>query len=415
MAVAATITADPSLTVTQAESFVDAVGAPGTGRAMTGSFGASTANVSTTLTAADMAALVDGVHTISVQGRDSTGTWSAPVSGSLLIDRTGPAFTSLTLTPATAVAGGTTMVTATIGGAGDGSGSGVAGGEYWVGSTIPAPGSGTAFTGLAPTISVSSPAAGNYTVSVRLRDALGNWGGSRSATLTVTSPIPVGFSDGFESGTLPGAWSSRSTTNTTRLAVATNAALVGTYGLRAQGNNTNYVQYNLTPSAPVYDARFVFRPNANRSSSQVIFAAATSSSFSNTVYRVRYRLNGSMPQVQIQVGTTNTNPVWSNLTGGSANNVIDVVWQAAGSAGSAPGTLRLMVNGVRVQTLATTSTAAPASIRLGSVSNGSSSIVEFFDAFASSYTESGLTMQGSSLLRSRTIPTQTPWFNSRRG
>ena len=136
----------------------------------------------------------------------------------------------------------------------------------------------------------------------------------------------------------------------------------------------------------------------------MIFAAATSSSFSSTVYRVRYRLNGSTPQVQIQVGTTNTNAVWSNLVGGSANNVIDVVWQAAGSTGSAPGTLRLTVNGVRVQSLVTTSTAAPASIRLGSVSNGSSSIVEFFDAFASSYTESGLLMQGSSLLRSRRDP-----------
>jgi hypothetical protein len=382
---------------------------------MTGTFGASTANVSTTLTSADMTTLVDGVHSISVRGRDSAGTWSTPISSDLLIDRTGPTFTSLTITPSTAVAGGTTTVTATVGGAGDGSGSGVAGGEYWVGSTVPAPGSGTAFTGLAPTISVSSPAAGNYTVSVRLRDAIGNWGGLRSATLTVTSPIPVGFSDGFESGTLPGSWSSRSTTNTTRLAVATNAALIGTYGLRAQGNDTNYVQYNFTPAAPVYDARFVFRPNANKASSQVIFAAATSSSFSSTVYRVRYRLNGLTPQVQIQVGTTNTNPVWSNLTGGSANNVIDVVWQAAGSGGSAPGTLRLMVNGVKLQTLATTSTAAPASIRLGSVSNGSSSVVEFFDAFASGYTESALVMQGSNLVRSRTIPTQARWYNSRRG
>ena len=77
VAVAATITADSSLTVTQAESFVDVVGAPGTGRAMTGTFGGSTANVSTTLTAADMTALVDGVHTISVRGRDSAGNWSA--------------------------------------------------------------------------------------------------------------------------------------------------------------------------------------------------------------------------------------------------------------------------------------------------------------------------------------------------
>jgi subtilisin family serine protease len=409
----ATVTADAALSVARAEFFVDSVGAPGGGRAMGGTFGAATSSVSATLTSGDLGALAEGIHTISVLGQDSTGAWSPAVTGNLLIDRTGPTFTSMTLSPSSAVAGGVTTVTATIAGATDGSGSGLAGGEYWIGTTAPTPGSGTAFTGLALILSVSSPAAGNYTVSVRLRDAIGNWGGTRSATLTVSPPIPPGFSDGFESGTLPGAWSSRSTSSTTRLAVATNAALVGAYGLRAQGNDTNYVQYNFTRSAPVHDARFAFRPNLNQSSSQVILAAATSSSFSNTVYRIRYRLIGSTPQVQIQVGTTNTNAVWSNLAGGSTTNTIEVLWQAVGSAGSAPGTLTLIVNGVRVQSLGTTSTAAPASIRLGSVSNGSSSIIEYFDAFASTYSEPAVLPQQLGVARSRPILTQSRWFTSR--
>jgi hypothetical protein len=141
------VTADASLSVARAEFFVDAVGAPGSGRAMGGVFGATASTVSATLTSGDLSALAEGSHIISVRGQDSTGVWSSAVTGSLLIDRTGPTFTSLSLSPSSAVAGGVTTVTATIAGATDGSGSGVAGGEYWIGTTAPAPGSGTAFTG----------------------------------------------------------------------------------------------------------------------------------------------------------------------------------------------------------------------------------------------------------------------------
>ena len=52
------------------------------------------------------------------------------------------------------------------------------------------------------------------------------------------------------------------------------AALVGTRGLQAQGNNTNYVQYNFgtaaKPATATYDARFYFRPNGNTSTGKDI-------------------------------------------------------------------------------------------------------------------------------------------------
>ena len=57
------------------------------------------------------------------------------------------------------------------------------------------------------------------------------------------------------------------------------AALVGTHGMQAQGNNTNYVQYNFgtaaKPATATYDARFYFRPNGNTSAGKDIFVAAT--------------------------------------------------------------------------------------------------------------------------------------------
>ena len=415
VAISATVVAGATGTVSGAEYFVDTVGATGTGQVMTGTFGASSVAVTATMSSATIGSLSNGNHSIAVRGRDSAGVWGPLVTSNLLVDRLGPTFTAVSITPSTATAGGTTMVTATISGASDGSGTGVSGGEYWVGSTAPPTGSGTAFTGLAPVLSVSSPAAGSYTVSVRLRDVLANWGTAHSATLTVNSATS-GFSDGFESGVLPGAWSSVSTSNTTRLAVTTTAALAGTFGLRAQGDNTNFVQYNVSPAAPLCDARFLFRPNGNTSSAQVIFTGATSSNFSSTVFRVRYRLSGTTPQVQVQLGTSTSNTSWVNLTGGSANNAIEVVWQAAKNSTSTRGVVKLMVNGIVAQSLGTSSTASVGAIRLGSVSNGSSSIAEYFDAYASGYAAPAAQLLSQQLVatRVRTVVAPMLWPASRR-
>jgi hypothetical protein len=280
-----------------------------------------------------------------------------------------------------------------VGAADGGSGSGVVGGEFWIANSNVSPGGGTAFNGSTAAVPTASLVPGTYTVRVRVRDAAGNWStgtnGVRTRNLIVTGPVPVAIqSDGFELKTLPGSSTIVSTTNTTRISVTTSAALAGRLGLRAQGNNTNYVQYNFgtaaSPATAIYDARFSFRPNAKATTGHSIFVAASSSSFSATTFRVRYRLHGSTPQVQIQVGTSTANTRWTSIRGGTAVNTIEVVWQAAGSGGPNPGSLRLYVNGVRTQTLATSSTRSVGAVRLGSVtSGGGSTRAEYFDTFAS--------------------------------
>jgi hypothetical protein len=71
--------------------------------------------------------------------------------------------------------------------------SGVAGGEYWFGTTNPAPGGGTAFSGSSVNIPTSSLTPGTYTIRARIRDAAGNWstgtGGIRSTTFRVSYPV----------------------------------------------------------------------------------------------------------------------------------------------------------------------------------------------------------------------------------
>ncbi len=118
-----------------------------------------------------------------------------PVTGPIFtIDRSAPTFTGLTLSP-TAILPGTASVNATPTGAADTGGSGVAGGEWWIGTANIAVGTGTAFTGPTATVDTSGLAAGTYTVRVRIRDAAGNWSaggtgtGVQIATLDVVQAV----------------------------------------------------------------------------------------------------------------------------------------------------------------------------------------------------------------------------------
>jgi FtsP/CotA-like multicopper oxidase with cupredoxin domain len=381
-------------TPTGAEGFIDTVGSNGTGFQfipVDGAWGPAgsppeVAYADIPLTTINT--LSSGNHTIYVHGKDAAGNWGPTVTATLLIDRTAPTFTGITLAPNPTF--GATSVTMTVNGASDplvaGLAAGVAGGEYWIGTTVPAPGGGTAFTGLTAAIQVGSLATGTYTIGARVRDAAGNWstgtGGTRTATLQVV-PDAI-FSNGFETGNRPWGWSSASTNSTSRLNVFTGSGVLdGTRSLQAQGNNTNYVQYSFgdaaNPASTTFDARFHFNPNGNTGSNQDILVARTTGG--NTVFRVRYRSSAGQPQVQIQIGTSTANASWSNING-AASNSIEVVWQAVNSSGPNPGTLRLVVNGTAVQTLTTTTnTSSVGSVRLGSVTSGGNNTLEYFDAF----------------------------------
>ena len=393
--------ADAATTVAAAEGFIDnANGANGTGFSFTatdGVFNAAgplgeTGYADIPLTTINL--LTPGNHTIYVHGKDAAGNWTTPIpvtsQVTILIDKTVPTFTGLSLAPNPTY--GATSVTLAVNGAVDPLvatlASGITGGEYWIDAAAPAAGSGTAFTGLTAGIPVGTLGVGSHTVGARIRDAAGNWSTTASASFTVV-PDAV-FSNGFETGTAATfwGWTSSSTTNTTRLNVTTSPALVGTRSLQAQGNNTNYVQLNFgtatNPASTTYDARFYFRPNGNTSTGKDILVASSgtsNASFTTPLFRVRYRLNGGTPQVQIQAGAT-ANASWVTVLGGTSNNVIEVTWQS-------PGNLVLYVNGTLSQTLAA-GTGSVTAVRLGSVTTTGNNTLMYFDAFASKRTVSPL-------------------------
>ena len=91
-------------------------------------------------------------------------------------------------------------------------------------------------------------------------------------------------------------------------------------------------------------------------------------------------MSAGRSQVQIQVGST-ANGTWTNLIN-AATNRIEVVWQSGAS-------LQLYVNGTLSQTL-TAPSGSIGAFRLGSVTSGGSSTLEYFDGFTAKRTVSPL-------------------------
>jgi FtsP/CotA-like multicopper oxidase with cupredoxin domain len=393
---------DAATAIATGEGFIDTLGAQGAGfpfQAVDGVFNSSNEPAYADIPLPTVSLLASGNHTLYVRGKDTAGNWGPATSITLVIDKIGPTLTTPVVTPNPAVAVNSVTLTTTATDAAPSSN--IVAAEYYI-DTDPGIGSATTLTIASPaatvnlnaSINVSALATGTHTIGVRVRDGANNWSttGTRSFSLV---PDTI-FSDSFQSGNFSawgtGGGAGPSTTNTTRLRVLAAASLNGTpvFGMQAQGNNTNYVQYNFgttaNPASATYDARFYFNPNGNNTSTtQDIFVAQTTSG--TTLFRVRYRWNSSTPQVQIQIGTSTTNTTWTNINN-NFSNVIEVVWQTTGSGGPNPGTLRLYVNSTSLfaQSLNNTNTVSNGAVgrlRLGSVTTGSSSTLMYFDAFSS--------------------------------
>jgi hypothetical protein len=372
-----------------AEGFIDVAGANGAGFPFTAADGLyntpnETAYADVPLTTIKL--LASGNHTFLVHARDAAGNWGPTTSLVYLLDRTAPTMAGATFTAVSPTLGGgftitlNTPVDPLVGGLA----SGITGGEYWISATAPAAGAGTQFTGTGPiNVPAGTLTTGAHAVGVRIRDAAGNWSLVRTGSVTTT--VVNIFSSTFDSGTRPWGWTSASTTTTSRLNTSTPGLTGNGRKLQAQANNTNYLQYNFgtaaNPAAPTVDARFQFNPNGVTSTGQTIFASATNTAFGTVLGQVRYRRNGTQPQVQLQIASA-ANATWVNIN--AAVNSIEVVWQAVGSVGGAPGTFSLYLNGAATaaQTLTTTSTASVGAFRFGSVTVGTSTSNLYFDTFA---------------------------------
>jgi hypothetical protein len=195
-----------STTVTAAEYFIDSPGAAGSGTAMSGPFGSGPVAVSATI---DAGTLASGNHTIYVHGTDGTN-WGGFGSSTLVVDKTGPSSTGLSLTPNPSNGSVNVALHATGDDTATG-GSNITAAEYFIGATG-ANGSGTAMTvnAASPVASLDATIAAPVTggvVSVHSMDALGNWGSFATVTLNVGTTGPTTSVSSVEktpnNGTIP--------------------------------------------------------------------------------------------------------------------------------------------------------------------------------------------------------------------
>jgi hypothetical protein len=211
--------------------------------------------------------------------------------------------------------------------------------------------------GLAATLDVSAWAPGEHVISVRARDAAGNWSAVGTTGLCVVACDDV-FADSFASGDTS-AW----TSTAGAVSVIPGAAMDGDgFGMAVDitGGTTGTVS-DETPSAETsYHARFLFDPNSAQSrNNQAIVLLDGQDTGGTSLFRVETRrrnAQGGSYEVRGVVLAAGGEQAtgWVSINDGSAN-VVEIAWASGASA-----SFDLYVQGALQETLAGLDTSASA-------------------------------------------------------
>ena len=188
------IAATVNSNIVSAEAFIDTVTANGTGivvRATDGTYDSSTEAGYADIPLTTVAQLGNGSHTIYVHAKDAAGNWGVAATTTVLIDRGKPEVSVVSASPGPTQGARSVTLTAQ---ATDGL-TAVTRGEWFtgtdpgVGKAAPMTVAGSGPWALAAAIDVGSWAEGSYTLTVRARDAAGNWSANTTTGLQVSAPL----------------------------------------------------------------------------------------------------------------------------------------------------------------------------------------------------------------------------------
>ena len=203
-------------TIKAAEYFLEAPGADGSGVPMDVSQTAPVASVDGTIPADVVLDLAEGGHPVYVHTQDAQGNWGSATFATLVVDATGPVVTdgdALTVSPnpsngnvpysngTSSIRLNATQLTDPLSNEVQ---SPIAGAEMFI-DTVGATGTGVPLRAVdgsfsdpveggyadIPLTTVRALSSGNHTISVRAKDAAGNWGALATTTLVVDRAGPT--------------------------------------------------------------------------------------------------------------------------------------------------------------------------------------------------------------------------------
>lgn len=337
---------DLSSNVVDAEAFIDTIGPDGSGIpfiANDGLFDEQSEAAYFDLALTTVRLMTDGTHQIYFHGLDEAGNWNDTFASlSLTVDKAGPTTSGLTLTnlgvdalyvTANAADAATNIVAA----------------EWFEGSD-PGLGQGTpmlpfdgGFNSLSETvwtlINTAGWTSGNHLISVRSKDAAGNWGPVVSGTYNVTAATADHILlDSFEEGDLYSAWN-YATPNTY---ASFTANMVGEFGMRAiiRDGKPAYIVDRTPTSEATYRAAFLFNPSDMKDATDPVDFFVGESDDGAQVFGMQYERSASGSEVRAWMMADGDRVYTEWVSVADAAQRLELMWKS-----DASGSLRLFVDG----------------------------------------------------------------------
>jgi len=191
------VTGTVNSAIAKAEMFIDAPGANGSGVpliASDGLFDGASEGGYADIPLATVKAMTNGPHVISVHAKDVAGNWGGFDTATLLVDKTAPLLSGLSVSPSPTSGAPQVTLSGTV----TDTWSAPVAAEWFVGTDPGAgngrPASGVTVTGTGPwtvtgNLDVRNLSEGSYTLRVRVRDQAGNWSATSTVAITVTATL----------------------------------------------------------------------------------------------------------------------------------------------------------------------------------------------------------------------------------
>lgn len=374
--------------IQRAEGFLAGGGADGQGFPLVPSDGVAdsgTEAMHADIPLTTVASLPQGTHTLRLHGRDVAGNWGPQTTTDVVVDRTGPAVTNLTASPDPTNTAATNNTTFALTATAIDNLTAVSHAEWFAGAD-PGEGHGT------PVAVAGGPGSGNLSatvdfmalgwpdgdrvISMRARDAAGNWGAPATLTVAIRrSNVIAVLSLGIQTArSTAGITDTGGRISFTR---AANSDGQGGAGMNVRlagsvrgGAAAAFTTTNAPAAEPAHHARFFLNPNGSdpgglRGAGVVILAGyGADNGGGKTRFEVRYRKHGARHQVRLKVWRVNgvSSTRWHTVESREATRV-GTTWRAGRSVAAS-----LTLNGVMAETLGGLDTGAASrieSVRFG--------------------------------------------------